>query len=142
MSNLERMREIYKMKKRENHAKSWEHNEPFPSMKSIKIGESNANAWETNMIVKLIECTFHRNYDIMWNIFLLIFFPKWVLKTDVLGVYDRPPAEPNAVLLREISEQSLKALDFCICMTIVICFDENDNFHILQLWMKMEAGLS
>lgn len=26
------------------------------------------------------------------------------MKTDVFGVYDRPPAEPNAVLLREIGE--------------------------------------
>jgi len=28
-------------------------------------------------------------------------------KTDVLGVYDRPPVEPNAVLLREIGEHLL-----------------------------------
>lgn len=28
-------------------------------------------------------------------------------KTDVLGVYDRPPSEPNAILLREIGKDKL-----------------------------------
>lgn len=38
----------------------------------------------------------------------LLFFNYCGLKTDVLGVYDRPPSESDAILLREIGNDSIE----------------------------------
>lgn len=52
----------------------------------------------------------HLDYLSVWYVSsdILYCYPinmNW--KTDVFGVYDRPPVEPNAVLLREIGEHLL-----------------------------------
>lgn len=61
------------------------------------------------------------------------------MKTDVLGVYDRPPSEPNAVLLREIGKMIKDPLD--VILNYRSLRPELTNSLILQLWVKMVVGL-
>ena len=46
-----------------------------------------------NLVSILISCPIHSSF-----------------KTDVFGVYDRPPSEPGATLLKEIGVQSLRTV--------------------------------
>jgi len=69
-----------------------------------------------------------------------MFSIKYDSKTDVYGVYDRPPTEPDAILLKEIGKHLLYTWSSKWCNIFMIGYYQQHFQLLWQLLLRMEAG--
>ncbi|WOL10462.1 hypothetical protein Cni_G19217 [Canna indica] len=69
---------------------------------------------------ELQDCTILSGDVIIRHLSQLLMPNYVVFLTDVLGVYDRPPADPNAILLKKIGQYSLLKIKISNCLFLLL----------------------